>query len=136
MEETGFLAFVDEELIKGPGRFAKIHKRIQGWLLQAITADTKLSPTERSSAGTALAKIGDPRIDPEKWFLPKEEDFGFIRIEAGGFIMGSDNPFGLQDMNGNVWKWALHSFLAYKSLFYEESLKESVIDLRCNIRYK
>ena len=77
MDETGFLASVDKELIKEPGRFVKIHKRIQGWLLQAITADTILKPVERSAAGTALAKIGDSRFDPERWYLPNDENMGF-----------------------------------------------------------
>ncbi len=90
MDETGFMASVDKELLREPGRFAKIHKRIQKWLLHAITADAILKPAERSSAGTALAKIGDPRFDSEKWFLPTEENFGFVRVEAGEFQMGSD----------------------------------------------
>ncbi len=59
-------------------------------MLHAITADKILKPVERSPAGTALAKIGDPRFDPEKWFLPKEENLGFVRVEAGEFQMGSD----------------------------------------------
>lgn len=90
MDETGFITSVDKERLKGTGRFTRIHKRVQEWLLGAITADTILQPAERSSAGTALAKIGDPRFDPERWYLPKEGNMGFIRIEAGEFQMGSD----------------------------------------------
>ncbi|MCP5002492.1 MAG: SUMF1/EgtB/PvdO family nonheme iron enzyme [Planctomycetes bacterium] len=91
MDETGFVKSVSEESLKGPGRFSKIHKRVVGWLLGAITADEILKPAERVSAGAALAKIGDPRFDPAMWHLPKEKehDLGFIRIEAGKFQMGS-----------------------------------------------
>ncbi len=49
-----------------------------------------LKPVERAAAGTALGKIGDTRFDPNKWHLPKDDNLGFVRIEAGKFQMGSD----------------------------------------------
>lgn len=33
---------------------------------------------------------GDPRFDPELWWLPKEPDLGFLEIPEGSFLMGSD----------------------------------------------
>ncbi len=89
MDETGFTASVKEEQLNKPARYSRIHRRVQGWLLKAITDDKMLNPVERSSAGTALAKIGDPRFDPERWYLPKGEDYGFVTIKAGEFQMGS-----------------------------------------------
>ncbi len=90
MAETEFLAHVCTEASRRPGRYVKIHKRVQGWLLAALTAETILKPKERVAAGNALNWVGDPRFDPQKWYLPKEENNGFIRIPAGEFWMGSE----------------------------------------------
>ncbi|MEM7129882.1 MAG: SUMF1/EgtB/PvdO family nonheme iron enzyme [Chloroflexota bacterium] len=49
-----------------------------------------LTMTERAEAGTALGQLGDPRFDPDIWYLPNEPDLGFVDIPAGTFIMGSD----------------------------------------------
>ena len=35
-----------------------------------------------------LAKIGDPRFDSKKWYLPDEPLLGFVKIPKGSFIMG------------------------------------------------
>jgi hypothetical protein len=43
---------------------------------------------ERALAGKALAKLGDPRFDPSRWFLPKEPLLGFVEVPAGPFQMG------------------------------------------------
>ena len=48
-----------------------------------------LQPLERAAAGNTLAKLEDPRFDPNAWFLPKEENLGFIEIPAGDFKMGT-----------------------------------------------
>jgi formylglycine-generating enzyme required for sulfatase activity len=48
-----------------------------------------LSTVERARAGDTLAKIGDPRFDPDGYFLPKEDLLGFIHIPSGEFVMGS-----------------------------------------------
>jgi len=65
-------------------------QRITNWLLAAIEADTILEPKERVSAGNALARLGDPRFDPANFYLPKDDNLGFVEISAGSFIMGSD----------------------------------------------
>ncbi len=50
----------------------------------------KLAPIERARVGRTLAMLGDPRFDPNDWYLPKEDTLGFIYIPAGKYIMGSD----------------------------------------------
>jgi len=65
-------------------------QRITNWLLAAIEADTILEPKERVSAGNVLSVLGDPRFDPANWYLPKDDNFGFVEIPAGSFMMGSD----------------------------------------------
>jgi formylglycine-generating enzyme required for sulfatase activity/energy-coupling factor transporter ATP-binding protein EcfA2 len=65
-------------------------REVRKWLLTAMQAHETLTAPERAAAGNVLARLGDPRFDPQKWFLPKEENFGFITIPAGAFRMGSD----------------------------------------------
>ncbi len=33
--------------------------------------------------GRALARLGDPRFDPDRWYLPKEPLLGFVPILRG-----------------------------------------------------
>jgi formylglycine-generating enzyme required for sulfatase activity len=65
-------------------------KRIQN-RLPGLLEGGKLSPRERARAGNILAQLGDPRFDPERFYLPKEPNFGFIHIPAGKFIMGAND---------------------------------------------
>jgi len=53
-----------------------------------------LSPAERADAGNALARLGDPRFDPDWFYLPKDETLGFIEVPEGAFLMGSDPKQG------------------------------------------
>ena len=89
MSETDFLKHVQADKKSKQGRFSEIHKRVQNWLRTAMTADDVLTPKERCEAGNALNRVGDPRFDPERWYLPYDDD-GFVRIPAGSFMMGSD----------------------------------------------
>jgi len=43
---------------------------------------------ERALAGKTLAVLGDPRFDPDFWFLPREPSLGFVEVSAGSFLMG------------------------------------------------
>lgn len=74
-----------------------------GMALLAVMRNDTVPATTRAKAGTALADVGDPRFDPEMWFLPvrmpdvgadgnlpPEPLLGFIEIPAGPFWMGSD----------------------------------------------
>jgi formylglycine-generating enzyme required for sulfatase activity len=88
-QAMAFLTHVHAELA-APGRYTKVHKRVQTFLLAALTADGILSPRERVAAGNALNWVEDPRFDPDRWYLPREANDGFIKIAAGEFWMGSD----------------------------------------------
>ncbi|MBW1781293.1 MAG: SUMF1/EgtB/PvdO family nonheme iron enzyme [Deltaproteobacteria bacterium] len=63
--------------------------RVKAWL-QDIIGDDYLPAIERVAAGNSLARMGDPRFDPHAWFLPKEDNLGFVKIPQGTFRMGSD----------------------------------------------
>ncbi len=65
-------------------------KRIRTWLAEAVSADDLLDPRERVEAGNMLSELGDPRFNSENHYLPDDETLGFIKIEAGEFLMGSD----------------------------------------------
>ncbi len=73
-----------EEDTRGP-----LHEALRERLLTVMRNEAE-EPRVRAGAGTALAKLGDPRFDPEHWHLPREPLLGFVPIPAGEFIMGSD----------------------------------------------
>lgn len=54
------------------------------------SASLETRAATRARAGNTLATLGDPRFDPDHWHFPHEENFGFVRIPAGKFIMGSN----------------------------------------------
>ncbi len=70
--------------------------RVRQWLMTAMTADgaqsagrvargawcRALNARERVEAGNVLAQLGDPRFDPENWFLPDDGCMGFVEIPA------------------------------------------------------
>jgi formylglycine-generating enzyme required for sulfatase activity/energy-coupling factor transporter ATP-binding protein EcfA2 len=89
MAETEFKDHVEKQG-DSTGRYTKIHKRVQDWLLTAMIAEDKLSPKQRVDAGNALNWVGDPRFDAQQWYLPKETGLGFVTVPAGEFWMGSD----------------------------------------------
>ena len=62
--------------------------RLRGLLLASMTA--RSSAKARSDLGKALGRIGDPRFEERRWLLPKAPHLGFIRIDTGPFLMGSD----------------------------------------------
>ncbi len=64
-------------------------ERLRHRLVDLLRAGSLL-PAERTRAGDILAQLGDPRFDPEHWYLPREPLLGFVPIPAGEFIMGSD----------------------------------------------
>ena len=53
-----------------------------------------LAPRERALAGDTLSALGDTRFDEAAWYLPKDENLGFVQIPAGEFIMGSKKGEG------------------------------------------
>ncbi len=79
-----------KESIAGDNLGAIHTHRIKQWLLAAMQADQLLAPKERVAAGNVLGRLGDPRFNPDNFYLPVEEDLGFERIPAGRFMIGSD----------------------------------------------
>ncbi|MDM8550093.1 NACHT domain-containing protein [Desulfobacterales bacterium HSG2] len=64
-------------------------KRVRKRLADLIQTG-RLEAKERVASGDTLAKLGDPRFNPDLWYLPDDEELGFVRIPAGEFLMGSD----------------------------------------------
>lgn len=59
-----------------------------------------LSTIERAAAGNILGRLGDPRFRTDRWSLPDEELLGFIHVESGPFMTGSDptrDPYSQAD---------------------------------------
>jgi formylglycine-generating enzyme required for sulfatase activity/energy-coupling factor transporter ATP-binding protein EcfA2 len=65
-------------------------ERIVNALLKVMRDDRQVMAIRRAAAGKALGVLGDPRFDPDLWWLPKEPDLGFVEVPAGPFLMGSD----------------------------------------------
>lgn len=63
-------------------------QEVVGALLRTLR-DEGVAPVRRAQAGEALGRLGDPRFDPEAWYLPKEPLLGFVHVPAGPFRMGS-----------------------------------------------
>ena len=74
---------------KGITLRADLLRRLQELLLKVTTGPA--SVVARAEAGSILSRIGDPRFRADRWWLPDEELLGFIRIEPGVFMMGSDS---------------------------------------------
>jgi len=56
-------------------------------LLATMRADG-VEARHRLAAGAVLTELGDPRFDPERWFLPRDPQFGFVEVPAGPCQMG------------------------------------------------
>jgi hypothetical protein len=63
--------------------------RVKRWLVHLLRSEV-FPARERAAAGKALAALGDPRFDAERWYLPREPMLGFVEVPAGAFPMGSD----------------------------------------------
>lgn len=63
-------------------------ERLRRWLVRLLD-DSRFPAPERALAGRTLARLGDPRFDPDRWFLPRDPLLGFVEIPAGPFLMGS-----------------------------------------------
>lgn len=62
-----------------------ILKRVQSWLVAALPLHPDqggLPASTRAKIGDVLAQLGDPRFDPQRFFLPADEQLGFVRIAA------------------------------------------------------
>jgi formylglycine-generating enzyme required for sulfatase activity len=66
-------------------RTQAILARVVGWLVAALPVHPEqggMAAKQRAQAGDVLAALGDPRFDPKRFYLPAEENLGFVRIEA------------------------------------------------------
>ncbi len=80
--------------------------------LVSLLQKGRLTPRQRADAGNTLAKLGDPRFDPDYWYLPREPLLGFVPIPEGEFIMGSDPKKDPQAVSDEQPQHSL-SLLAY-----------------------
>ena len=76
-----------------PDSGAALRQACAAQLLALLTDTATLRRTEpslRARAGDALARLGDPRFDPERFFLPADERLGFAPIpEDREFMIGT-----------------------------------------------
>ncbi|MCP4344501.1 MAG: SUMF1/EgtB/PvdO family nonheme iron enzyme [Desulfobacterales bacterium] len=70
--------------------FSELDSSNSNLLINAMHADTVLEPKRRVDAGNVLSELGDPRFNPDMWYLPDDKYLGFVKIPAGKFIMGSE----------------------------------------------
>jgi hypothetical protein len=74
-------------------RTQAILDRVRGWLIAALPVhptDGGLRAPQRARIGDLLADLGDPRFDPERWYLPADDMLGFVHIDADpGFLIGT-----------------------------------------------
>jgi Sulfatase-modifying factor enzyme 1/NACHT domain len=62
---------------------AAVPERVATWLVQGLQAFKQVpEPSRRSQLGDLLARLGDPRFDAERFYLPADEMLGFVRISA------------------------------------------------------
>jgi formylglycine-generating enzyme required for sulfatase activity len=67
------------------GRIGVIAERVVGWLNAGLAMhplDGGAPSAQRARAGDVLARLGDPRFDPQRLHLPKGDLFGFVHIPA------------------------------------------------------
>jgi hypothetical protein len=70
--------------------------------LGRVLAEGRLPAVERVAAGNALARLGDPRLRADAWYLPDEPLLGFVEVPAGPFWMGSDKKRDLYAWDGEL----------------------------------
>jgi formylglycine-generating enzyme required for sulfatase activity/energy-coupling factor transporter ATP-binding protein EcfA2 len=77
------------EEIETTKAYEPLEKCARRWLVRLLE-EGQLLARERAEAGDVLGELGDPRFDPEHWYLPDEPLLGFVKIPEGPFLMGSD----------------------------------------------
>ena len=66
-------------------RTRTIAARVAEWLVAALPVHPDqggLPAVQRAQAGDVLSALGDPRFDPERFFLPTDPNLGFVHIPA------------------------------------------------------
>ncbi|MDM8550090.1 SUMF1/EgtB/PvdO family nonheme iron enzyme [Desulfobacterales bacterium HSG2] len=83
--------------VKGDDVGRAVLNRVRRWMAAALQADDVLGTEERVSLGNTLAVHGDPRFNPGNWYLPDDDELGFVRIPAGKFLMGRSHTVELSE---------------------------------------
>src|SRR5262249_38922846 len=90
--DTGLLLVLADaaQVLTGKGISLRVEslQPLQRLLIDAMTGSAPVRA--RADLGSALGRVGDPRFRPDRWWLPDEELLGFLRVDAGRFLMGSD----------------------------------------------
>ncbi len=66
-------------------RTSAIRGRVADWIAASLPVhpdDGGLPAAQRAHAGDVLSALGDPRFDPERFYLPADEMLGFVHIPA------------------------------------------------------
>lgn len=66
-------------------RTRAIAERVAGWLAASLPVhpqDGRAPARQRAQAGDTLAALGDPRFDPQRFYLPAADGLGFVRVSA------------------------------------------------------
>lgn len=79
-------------LLEWPEASASIRESLDNKLSQLLRDPIKMNSTSefvRADFGRAIGRLGDPRFDENKFYLPRGSLLGFTKIPGGKFIMGT-----------------------------------------------
>lgn len=84
-----------------------IRQRVATWLVHGLQAFKQVpEPPGRQYMGDLLARLGDPRFDPQRFHLPDDDMIGFVRVDADrDFTIGTrkaDRKRVAQSIGGDV----------------------------------
>ncbi|TXH69093.1 MAG: NACHT domain-containing protein [Lysobacteraceae bacterium] len=74
-----------QSLLQTQPHTQQILQRVRGWLAAALPVhpdDGGLRAPQRARIGHVLTHLGDPRFDPQRFYLPADDALGFVRIPA------------------------------------------------------
>jgi hypothetical protein len=87
LQEIGLVAITKRE------RTRAIADRVCGWIADLLPVhphEGGLHARQRAVAGDLLARLGDPRFDPRRFYLPGDDLLGFVHLPADpGFRIGT-----------------------------------------------